>query len=158
MQADGELTWPIRRSVLDYIASVRGRALLTGGAGVRMNEGITFPVRSATRAGDTVRVSCGGSVRFVAHGGLLDVKIADPHVEISGDTGAVTVEVGGGRQPLAVCGFAGAGPSGDAWLAAEVRLTEPGAAMFGGVYRADDLLDPFHVRVRSFAPTLNACP
>jgi hypothetical protein len=141
------LTWTIRRSFLDYLSSLAdGRAVLGRGATVSPPHGVTFPPRGAEIDAAT---GIGGAwftgdVRFTAHHGLLQVVIADPRLDLRQGTGTITISTGTVHLAMAEFSVEYAHVGGDGrWRAYDVRLTESGAALFGGAYLPGDTLDPF---------------
>ncbi|WP_432838315.1 HtaA domain-containing protein [Dactylosporangium sp. CA-092794] len=135
---------------MDYIASLSdGRAVLSDGAHVTPGEGIVFPVRHADLTAGAGRVSLRGAVRFVGHGGALDVRIAAPELELSHSSGSITIASALGRDPIAQYAVTSRHtPTEMRWLAHDVRLTEAGADLFSGVYPPGEQFDPFTVAIR----------
>ncbi|MFG1608011.1 HtaA domain-containing protein [Actinoplanes sp. NPDC049265] len=147
MPLEGRLTWAIRASFLDYIAALSdGRAVLSDGARVTPGEGIVFPVRDADVSGGVGRVSTRGAVRFFGHGGALDIRIADPELELGDSSGSITVESPAGPSVIARFALVARPTAAEMrWLAHDVGLTEAGADLFSRVYRPGEPLDPFTV-------------
>lgn len=97
----------------------------------------------------------GGSVRFTGHGGALDTTIANPRIELDGDTGILLLDVAGttqdGRELTRVAvPFAALDLSGSTSAVADgvvtqrdvpATLTPEGADVFG-TYAAGETLDP----------------
>src|SRR5690606_41148339 len=75
------LTWGIKRSFIRYIGSLPDTAhAAVDGAYLGETSFFTFPV-DATAANTPAVVRFRGSLRIRAHGGMLDVLIADPWIE-----------------------------------------------------------------------------
>lgn len=95
-----------------------------------------------------------GSVRFSAHGGVLDIKLSDLKVTTTTTTGVITADVttkDGGKDktaddvPLADLDMSGVKPSHGATMVFKdipATLTEQGAAAFNGNYKKGEKLDP----------------
>jgi hypothetical protein len=87
------LQWAVKHSFLAYVArAAGGRAYVDRGALVTSENEVVFPFEQepqpADRTGSTLRF--GGQVLFVAHGGLLYVRIADPTIRLSDGSGVLT--------------------------------------------------------------------
>lgn len=129
------LVWGIRAGFRDYLDALPdARVELTGGA-ERSDEGFVFPQAAAARFA--------GIVHATAHGGELDVTLADPALEDTGDTRVLTADVGGRRIVVAALLDAA---SLDALLAgtlsSDVALSHDGAAWLGGAYGPWARMDP----------------
>ncbi|WP_329398360.1 HtaA domain-containing protein [Streptomyces melanogenes] len=95
-----------------------------------------------------------GSVRFSAHGGVLDIKLSDLKVTTTTTTGVITADVttkDGGKDktaddvPLADLDLSQVKPSQGAAMTFKdipATLTEQGAAAFNGNYKKGEKLDP----------------
>ena len=135
------LSWSVRSTFLRYVSALPdGRIHVTEGAGLAEGqfsfpEGLAAPrIRRFT-----------GQVAFTGHFGLLSVTIAEPWLDWSGDTCLLTIaDPDRGRLPLATCLVASDRVT-RAWLGREVRLTEEGAALFGGSYAVGEPLDAFTI-------------
>ncbi|WP_371652405.1 MULTISPECIES: HtaA domain-containing protein [unclassified Streptomyces] len=106
---------------------------------------------TSTHAGAT---AFKGSVRFSAHGGVLDIKLSDLKVTTTTTTGVITADVttkDGGKDrtaddvPLADLDLSQVKPSPGAAMTFKdipATLTEQGAAAFNGNYKKGEKLDP----------------
>ncbi|MEV7864289.1 HtaA domain-containing protein [Streptomyces hirsutus] len=135
-----KLCWSIRRSFERYVLAAGGTVSCGDGA---RREGDVFVFDGERTPEDSYRFT--GSVHFEAHGGFLDVLIADPMVECADGEARLTVGVspgpGGRRVHLArVVDLAGTEPA-----VANLRLTVEGARLLGDVYAPGDLLDPLRI-------------
>lgn len=83
-------------------------------------------------ADDGVEGAFTGSVRFLAHGGMMDWRLAAPHLE---DGGSI-VTIGGRRGARVQFASVEAG---------EVSLTLDGAILLGNFYAPGTALDPLRV-------------
>lgn len=119
------LRWGIKKSLHEYVRSTEGSIEVADGARLDGDE-VIFP------ADDAVQGAFTGSVRFVAHGGMMDWRLAAPRLEDGGST--VTI---GGRRGARVQ-FATADADG-------VRLTLDGAILLGNFYATGTALDPLRV-------------
>ncbi|OCB22456.1 HtaA domain-containing protein [Mycobacterium intracellulare] len=155
---DVGLRWAVKRSFLDYVARTPdGRAYVAGGVRANADGEVIFPPAEpleAAVATDTRVFAFGGEVRYLAHGGLLHVIIADPVLTVTGDAGVLTVAaVDEEDQPTRIelvtftVGVRALESAPTTWESSEVRLTADGATVFGGVYSAGELMAPLHVHL-----------
>jgi hypothetical protein len=163
------LTWPVRESFLGYVNRMGGRITIIGPArpGAR---GFSFPHALAASApgpgeadglgaggGPMRELAFGGAVAFVAHGGALDVVIADP-VLVFDDLGVLltvrdsALPGSGTRAVIAELASGSPTPADGETVALVPRLTSDGSALFGGVYPAGETMDPLFVPGRLLAP------
>ena len=108
-----------------------------------------------------------GGVAFLAHGGLLDITLAEP-VLVFGARGALLTIADmtrrGGGTRLVIAELTG-GPHmlADETIALVPLLTDNGAALFGGVYPPGEAMDPLFVpgsllaAVTPITPRLDLC-
>lgn len=95
-----------------------------------------FVFESAGPPQDDV-LSFTGSVHWRAHGGLLDLRIADPRV----DTQAMSLTVTVGTPPRTFPATIAVLTQGADSSTLHARLTAHGSQVFGGVYPTDSALD-----------------
>jgi hypothetical protein len=150
------LAWAIKRTFVSYVgATPDGRIWL--GPGVRLNHDgeFLFPLDERTPGpGDTV--SFRGEVGFTAHGGFLNVLIADPWFDADGTLSVRTSpETGPGRRPrVPLCELRPDSAATRDYDLLRCRLTEQGAALFGGPYARGSELDPAAVHLPAATTTL----
>jgi hypothetical protein len=132
------LVWGIRTSFREYVAALEDGRFVVDGAEAD-EDGFAFP-RSVDGA-------FGGRVRITAHGGALDVTLADPRIEPDGTRVVLTADTGDGRLALVrLLDVADATTfAEDGGVAADVALTIEGAAWLGGVYNPWARMDPVRV-------------
>lgn len=119
------LRWGIKKSLHEYVRSSEGSVEVDEGAWLDGDE-VIFP------ADDAIEGAFTGLVRFLAHGGMMDWRLAAPHLE----NGGSIVTIGarrGARVPFAT------NEAGD------VRLTLDGAILLGNFYATGTALDPLRV-------------
>lgn len=155
------LTWLVKESFLAYVNRTRGRITLVepaypGAAGFAFPHA---PAAGHTESGDAApdaserafpgELMFTGGVAFLAHGGLLDITLAEP-VLVFGARGALLTiadmtRPGGGTR-LVIAELTG-GPHtlADETIALVPLLTDDGAALFGGVYPPGEAMDPLFV-------------
>lgn len=111
--------------------------------------------------GDAVSGGYGGTVRFLGHNGVLEIIVADPRVEVDGDTGVLVADVqsrpfGSLTEPgelvtyddveLVSLNLTGITPTevpdGLTFTGVPATLTTAGAPAFGGFYGAGTAFDP----------------
>ena len=137
----GGLRWGVRASFLDYLRGLDdGEVAATGDASFD-GGGFEFPLADAAGfdpASGRGVLAFSGAARFRGHGGMLDLLLADPHLECT-DEGVLTVAVDGRRVPFATVGLR------TGWTDAPTALTREGAALLNDVYRPGTQLDPLSV-------------
>jgi hypothetical protein len=152
------LRWAVKPSFVDYVARTRdGRAYLSGGVAVNACQELVFQLDTQAPAmapaGADHAFTFRGDVRFVAHFGMLFVRIAEPRAVLRGGQGELLVldpESADGA-PLRLVTFSVAGPAVEdgrqCWEATDVRLTAEGAELFGDVYAASEPFAPLTITV-----------
>ena len=118
------LRWGIKKSLHEYVRSSEGSIEVGDGAWLEGDE-VVFP--GAGSDGESFT----GYVRFIAHGGMMDWRLADPQFQ----EGATVISLAGRRG--ARVDFA--------TIDDGIRLTVDGAVMLGGFYPAGTVLDPLSV-------------
>ncbi|MFI1100085.1 HtaA domain-containing protein [Streptomyces melanogenes] len=149
------LDWGFKDSFRRYVGA--GGITVADGAEQAAGNGV-FTFTDGTGTYDTsTHVSATafkGSVRFSAHGGVLDIKLSDLKVTTTTTTGVITADVttkDGGKDrtaddvPLADLDLSQVRPSQGAAMTFKdipATLTEQGAAAFNGNYKKGEKLDP----------------
>ncbi|MEV1130479.1 HtaA domain-containing protein [Agromyces sp. NPDC049794] len=126
------LGWPIKESLLDYLAALEDATVEVDGA-ERTTNGFHFPVDSSRADGASFQ----GTVRMTAHGGMLNVEIGFPQIVRVGSDVMLRVSTPSGAIDLArILDY----PADDALLlhsggvVADIALTTAGSALLGNVY------------------------
>jgi hypothetical protein len=140
------LSWAIKESFLAYVRRSAGTITLVAPAqaGIR---GIEFPLVRA--AGGLV--SFGGGVACSAHGGMLDVVLAEPMLCFDDDGGWLTLGGRGDpfdpalRSRVARLDLDASLDERSGPVPLRAQLTDAGSALFGGVYPVGADLDPLLV-------------
>jgi hypothetical protein len=141
------LLWPVKSSLLRYVSALPDGALsVEDGAEADPEAGVfAFPGDPEDPSGRRFR----GDLRLRAHGGMLFVRVARPALEtVDGGGLALTVLAPGEgetEERLVLAHLAERARTDGAVLY-DARLSEPGAALFGGYYRPGEELDPLEVR------------
>ena len=162
------LTWAVKASFLGYVNRMRGRITLVqpaypaaagfafpyAPAGYRAEGGGAAP-DAGERACPAAELAFAGGVAFSAHGGLLDVTLAEP-VLVFDDDGALLTVVGPGRPGsgirAVIATLASVAPApADEAIALVPLLTADGAALFGSVYPPGEAMDPLFIPVSLLA-------
>jgi hypothetical protein len=130
------LRWGIKASFRGYLADLDDTLIdLSQGAERTADGGFAWPVVTADGSGVAAR----GAVRIRAHGGLLDVTLADPVLDLSAAAAALSFGSPAGRTEVARGAVAQEEP-----LVVALNVTFAGASLLGGIYAAgtpiDDLL------------------
>lgn len=141
------LQWGVKESFRSYITGPIAKGEISGGwssgSGAYSTEN------------DRGRASFGGSVHYTGHGGLLDVTLSNPRVQITGAHTASVIlnvqsrgfngsaDVNATGVVFATLALPAADSAGDsiAWNGAAATLTAAGAEAFAGFYAAGDALD-----------------
>lgn len=131
-----KLIWPIRRSFVDYVRASDGTVVLGGGA-TESEEGFVFRSAPGTAHAFT------GNVRFLAHGGMLDVELGDPVFTVDGDAATLSVSTGGGAARTTVARLIGI--RGSDLASGQLLLTYEGTRLLGDVYQPGSPLDAFRI-------------
>ncbi|GAA1967805.1 HtaA domain-containing protein [Agromyces allii] len=147
------LDWAVRDSLTTYVTKIaRGGYTVDGGAVEREGGVFSFPLRRAVREGADWRFSFVGSVRFVAHGGLMDILIKDPEIVVGPDRGVLATHVADDPDELlAVVALAAALPEADeaglTWSGVPTQLAPAAVDLFGTVYPAGTEMAPISIRI-----------
>lgn len=145
--------WGIKQSFLRYLANLPGtQASVGGGAAFTKDNRFVFPAaegvgKDGLTAAGTVKFE--GEVRLTAHGGMLDLVLSDPWVDIDRRTARLSFvtnrSAGPGLVRTVVCELLEQpGESDDSRRAWEARLADSGVHVFGDTYAAGEVLDPAH--------------
>lgn len=145
------LYWGVRESFIAYVSgNPDGQVYGDGGVETDGEGTFRFPLASATHEGGSWRIAFEGVVRFIAHGGMLDVMLAEPVLELDGASGALIVTHG--EQERRILDVEPAAPVEieGGWLVfppLAATLTADGSTLFGGVYPAGEAFDPLQVAI-----------
>ncbi len=164
----GTVTWGVKASFRSYIVSpgAAGAIAVTEGASQAPSNGVfTFPADSGSKDGSAASIDTRGKLRFLGHGGVLDVTISDVRVSINGTSGTLVVDAvsrvydpasstPGAPQTyddivFATLDLSGVSPTStsSSYRVASIpaTLTEAGVPVLAGFYTADTPLDPVTV-------------
>ncbi|ADB49016.1 HtaA domain-containing protein [Conexibacter woesei] len=154
---DGDgLLWGLKQSWRTYagIGTWSGGVEHVGGV-----DGYRWPFRSGTYDPDTHRAELrfGGSVRWIAHAGALDLTLSDPRLYIDGDDGRIVAKVvsksesTGELEDYGEIAMVDVAVRGDAltvaagkttWNGLTTTLTADGRTAFSGNYPTGTRMDP----------------
>ncbi len=162
----GVLTWGVKESFRSYISGSIAKGSWETSAGATYATP-SFAFTGATGeidpAGGSGHVTFPGSVHFTGHGGILDLTISSPTLQMSSDGRAVLLldvrgtDTSGAPavdQKQAEIGTLAAAPAVDATAgtltltAAPMTLSAVGAPAFGGFYAEGEELDPVTATVQ----------
>ncbi|GGV17418.1 hypothetical protein GCM10010495_34730 [Kitasatospora herbaricolor] len=168
----GSLDWGVKQSFRSYVTGPAGQGSieLTGGATRNADGTFRFGFGSARYdlGSHTLSAAFTGGVRFLAHGGQLDVGLSDLRLTTSGTTGTLTADTASKeqvgapqateRQDVPLATFT-VGRDTTTGAATPARLTEEGAKVFAGFYPAGSDLDPLSLLLaRTPAPSPSPSP
>lgn len=146
------LVWGVKRSFLRYLSNLPGtQASIADGAASTRDHRFVFPAADPIQSVRTMMgtVKFEGEVRFTSHGGMLDVMLADPWLEIDGSTARLsfmTNREAGRRERIVIADLLEQqATSGDSTRLWETTLAQPGVRVFGDTYLVGELMDPVWV-------------
>jgi hypothetical protein len=154
-QAVMALVWGVKQSFRAYVEAAGGTIDMGAGAARQADGAFVFPAARRARLAlgadgkPRGRGDFAGDVRFEAHGGMLNVFLADPTVEITEAGGAITVadnEARAMRGGLAVLDLDAASREG-AEVVIPTKLSKDGWRVLGDHYPPMTPLDPVRLRV-----------
>lgn len=151
------LYWAVRESFVGYVAGTPdGQVFGDDGAETDGQGTFRFPLVATEHHGARWRIRFEGTVRFLAHGGMLNVTLASPVLDLDAEKGSLYVAVG--DREVAILDVTPAAPVevDGGWrvfppLAAQ--LTPAGSALFGDVYAAGEPFAPLQVALPADAGT-----
>lgn len=151
----GSLRWAIRESFLRYITVIARGTVDSDGVITDHDGAFVFPLRAASEQADGWHLSFGGSLRFTAHAGFLDVLIAAPEVVVGPSGGILVTHTNDPAESLQ--GLLEVDPTEPrldddgtrVWQAVPTRLLAAAEAHFGSVYPAGTEMAPL---------TITMCP
>ena len=142
----GSLRWAVKPSFVRYVRTIAaGSCEAVSGAQEDPDGTFVFPLAEASESTDGWVLSFGGSVRFSAHHGFLDVDLRDPVLAVAPGGAELSIATAeGGRVVIAtadpVAPAERAGPA--RWEGLVPRLTEAGVEVFGNAYPLGSELAP----------------
>lgn len=143
------LYWAVRESFVGYIAgSPDGRVFGEGGVETDGEGTFRFPLASTTHTTDGWRIRFDGVVRFIAHGGMLDVMLGTPQLSLADTRGSLVVTHG--SSELRILDVTPAVPVqlAGGWRVfppLTTTLTAEGSILFGDVYEAGEPFAPLQI-------------
>lgn len=160
----GTINWGVKESFRSYVTGPIAQGSITLGDGaVDGSGGYQFNVNGGTRdaGASTAAATSTGSVHFLGHDGILDVKFSNIEVHVSGTSGTLVADVdyrpftdtttqnplqSASDVAIASLNLSGVSPtegtSSVSFANVPATLTADGAAAFGGFYPAGQALDP----------------
>ncbi|MET1064845.1 MAG: HtaA domain-containing protein [Arthrobacter sp.] len=150
------LSWGIKRSFIDYIASLPDGSVSTAdGATVSESSLFCFSPQSADYDADggTGVLRFRGDVRLAGHHGMLLVRLLDPWITFTSGSGVLSISTGdGGDHNRAAVAFLSPPKPRRAdgslvWDHVEVVISPEGSDLFDGQYAAGQPMDPLSIRV-----------
>lgn len=155
----GQLNWGVKKSFRDYVVGniAHGEITVSGGATKNPDGTFAFAVESGTwdPKSKKAAVDYAGTVQFTGHAGALNLKISNPALKATGNTGVLSAEVVGkdmtsgqttdyGRVALADVDTTDAVSAAGTTVEiknADTVLTTVGAPAFAGFYAEGTALD-----------------
>lgn len=149
VRVDTGLAWPVKESFLRYVRSdPMGATKVVAGAGeLAGGQGFYFP--PATEPVDGDRYNFAGAVQFRAHGGMMQVVIVDPVVDMAEPVLLVRIDNEGTLRPLVDLDLPEPVQDGAVtmWQDVGTTLRSESVLTFGEVYPAGTAFDPLTIRV-----------
>lgn len=143
------LYWAVRESFVGYVAGMPdGQVFGDDGAETDGEGTFRFPLASAEHDGGRWRIRFDGVVRFLAHGGMLNVSLVSPVLDLDAETGSLSVAVGDAHVAILEVVPAVPVDVDGGWRVfppLETRLTPEGSLLFGDVYAAGEPFAPLQV-------------
>jgi len=143
------LTWGIRGSFLTYLHSLADGSIDLSDDATTTADGLfCFPFLGGYEGAGGQWLCFGGGVRFLGHGGLLEVPLRNLRVHVVRDEATLFTEQSDGSLfPLGALTLPEPTLSDDAlvWEAASVVLSEAGGRFFGSQYPAGTVMDPLSI-------------
>lgn len=156
----GSLSWGLKQSFRDYLASPGAQGeIIPGASATDDGTQTTFPNASGAW-GDGSTVALQGTVRFTAHGGVLDISLARPRLVVNGSSAQllfdVTVPDGSGSgvafADVALDGHVTITDTAVTISGAPTTLTGAGAGYLDGSYSAGQQVDPLNASFQVDTP------
>lgn len=157
--AAGSLSWGVKQSFRDYVTSpIAKGAISTSGARSVGGAFVFGQASGSTFNGATGTSAYSGSVRFTGHGGILDLRLANPVVRVeSASSATLLLSVNGATVPFATLALASASKrtadGAVTFSGVPAALTPQGAAAFvngeSQFYPAGTALDPLTFTIGS---------
>lgn len=166
----GGLDWGVKESFRTYVTGNIAHGEITVSDGATKNDDGTFRFEVEDGTYDpkskTITVDFAGMVRFTGHdsgsGPVLDMRIADPELRITGDTGVLVADVSSKNEEsghlveyadvevATVDTTTGVTVAADQIKATNIaaELTTAGAPAFGGFYQPGVAMDPLNASLQ----------
>lgn len=166
------LTWGVKASFRSYVTGPVAHGTITTADGAEAaGEVFVFPAEEGAEGRpDAFTAGFDGSVRFVGHGGALDLTVADLRVEVDGDEGTLVADVAAKSLDdeevveypdveLAALDLGAVTPTEAdgllTWTGVPATLTDEGAPAFADFYGPDTALDPLTITLpKAEIPTI----
>jgi hypothetical protein len=146
------LAWAVRSSFRRYVRRAAvGSEILDGGAGAISDVLLYFPVREVrcfrAERGDA-QISFSGGVRFLGHAGMIDLRLGEFDLELSGGTGLLRTGTPDGLRDLVDVEITQTRTDGTTTcLSLTSRLAAGAEPLFDDVYAAGTPFDDLEIRI-----------
>lgn len=145
----GSMRWAVKSSFQHYVQAIaRGTSTVIDGAELTAGGVFEFPLTEVGQDAGTRLLSFGGTVRFEAHHGFLDVTLSGLRLALSPDRGELSI-AGPASDRITIATFTPPVPVDDQgraqWSGLVPYLTEDGSEVFGNVYPAGTEFAPLEV-------------
>lgn len=142
------MRWGVKSSFVSYVARMPDGAMSVTGGAVDTDDGFVFPVRDSsefdTRTGSgTLRFE--GDLRFRAHGGMMQVRLADPEV-LTTEHGAWLSVLDASGKRISLCHLGAPRAAEGGGIEIPTALTAEGVPYFNDVYTEGTPLEPIVIR------------
>ncbi|QAY59531.1 hypothetical protein ET475_05720 [Microbacterium protaetiae] len=140
---DAYLEWSIKLSLLMYASTAPGGSIRAEGV-TSVDGQFRFPL--APSLGGTDEYASTGSVTLFAHYGMPLTTFSSLRVHRSADEGWLLSNSPTEGNPVDAFRLGAPSGTGAALVFDDVTLTETGAEMFAGYYKAGEIFDPIDIQ------------
>lgn len=143
------LQWSVKDSLIAYMQSLEDGTVVAIEPAERTETGFLFVQDEQASNFDpetiTGTLQFLGSAQFSGYGGMMNVIVKNPLIELSGDKGIVLTAQGGLLSPETFLPFATLEVTSASPLQASVYLTSEGRGILGEQYTAGQELSPLRI-------------
>ncbi len=144
------LDWPVKDSLISYMQTLEDGSVVAIDPAVRSETSFIFAADDQASnfdpATNTGTLQFQGTAQFSGYGGMMNIIIKNPLLELNGETGVLLIAVGGLLSPETLLPLAQLSiVPGSSPLQATVNLTAEGRTVLGEQYSVGQELSPLTV-------------